>query len=309
MLNRNVLMLAAGAAIFTLDATVAVAQTRATSTKRIPISKEAPPPAPPRVDTVTVYKTDTLRTMGRVDTMRVPGPTVTTVVHDTVVQQVRMVAQKLTGMYFGLGAGPNLTFGAIRTVNQAGPVGQLQAGWQSMSFPVGVRLDGNYTEFSHTAAYAVLGDRPQAWGANLDLRVNLPIFNGFLGSSIRMTPYLLGGGSTLYYRNLRMKLDTDAGVIGGFGQQHAVIAGSESNINATTALGVTNTDWHDSWGWNYGGGLAFNAGKTALVVEARGIPFNRDSDHFELIVGRSDRLRYQLLLTEEHAPEHSSERN
>src|SRR5437764_15019409 len=61
MLNRNALLLVAGAAIFALDASAASAQAtkKPTSTKRIPLTKEAPGEvAAPRVDTVTVYRTD-----------------------------------------------------------------------------------------------------------------------------------------------------------------------------------------------------------------------------------------------------------
>src|SRR5512133_393180 len=72
MLNRYAVLLVAGAAIFTLDASAASAQdstrTRPRSTKRIPITKEAPGEVvsrTARVDTVTVYKTDTLRLQGR----------------------------------------------------------------------------------------------------------------------------------------------------------------------------------------------------------------------------------------------------
>ena len=63
MLNRYAVLLVAGAAIFALDASAAAAQdttrTRPRSTKRIPITKEAPgevstTPVAPRVDTVTV---------------------------------------------------------------------------------------------------------------------------------------------------------------------------------------------------------------------------------------------------------------
>src|SRR5512133_2513466 len=80
MLNRYAVLLFAGAAIFALDASAASAQdttrARPRSTKRIPITKEAPgevsttPAAPPRVDTVTVYKTDTLR-LTKTDTVSV----------------------------------------------------------------------------------------------------------------------------------------------------------------------------------------------------------------------------------------------
>jgi len=280
MLNRNVALLAAGAAILTLDASLAAAQAR--STKRIPITKEGQTaPAAPRVDTVTVtsYKTDTLRLPGRTDTLRVAGPT--TIVHDTVTQTVQMTARRVGGVYLGLGAGPNLPFGAIRTVNEPGVVGQVNLGWQGLNSPLGIRLDGNWTQFAKNADYALLGDRPAMMNGNADLRLNLPIFNNFLGSSVRMTPYVIGGGSYLRYKNLRMKLDTQDGAVlnpGGYGPQHAVIAGSTSL--STNAAQVTDTDWHDSWGWNAGGGLAFHAGKKEVFVEARGVHFNRNTDRF-----------------------------
>jgi len=102
--------------------------------------------------------------------------------------------------------------------------------------------------------------------------LNLPFFNHFLGSSVIMTPYVIGGGSYLRYRELRMKLEE--GIAGGYGPQHAVIAGT----NSTTSF--TNSDWHDSWGWNLGGGLAFHAGKKEIFVESRAIHFVRDSNRY-----------------------------
>jgi hypothetical protein len=268
MFNRNALLLVAGAAIFTLDASVASAQ--ATSTRRIPITKEAPGEIAPRVDTVTVYKTDTLRTMGRVDTVRVTQTNTVTRV-DTVMQNVPMVAKHIGGVYLGLGAGPNLPFGAIRTVNEAGAMGQVNLGWQSMNMPLGVRLDGSYTQFSDNADYDFLGPKADMWAGNADLRLNLPLFNHFLGSSVLMTPYALGGGSYLRYRNLRMQLHD---VNGGYGPQHAVIAGTNSSTS------FSNSDFHDNWGWNAGGGLAFHAGKKEIFVEARAIHFNRDDARY-----------------------------
>jgi len=269
MFNRNALLFVAGAAIFTLDASVATAQAK--SQKRIPITKEAPGEvAPPRVDTVTVYRTDTLRTMGRVDTVRVTQTNTVTRV-DTVMQNVPMVAHHIGGVYLGLGAGPNLPFGAIRTVNEPGAMGQVALGWQSLNMPLGIRVDGSFTQFSDNADYASLGDKAKMWIGSADLRLNLPIFNHFLGSSVIMTPYLLGGGSYLYYNNLRMQLHDRTGGVGG---QHAVIAGTSST------QGFTNTDYHDSWGWNAGGGLAFHAGKKELFVESRAIHFNRDDARY-----------------------------
>jgi hypothetical protein len=276
MFNRNALLFVAGAAFFALDATAAAAQTRPTSSRRIPITKESPGEVTTRVDTVTVYRTDTLRMEGRVDTLRLTGPTVT--VHDTVTQQVAMTARHIGGMYLGLGAGPALPFGSIRTVNEPGAMGQVNLGWQGLNNPLGIRFDGAFTQYAHNADYAILGDRPKVWNVNGDLRLNLPFFNHTLGSSVLFTPYLLGGGSWMYYNNLRVKLDSDNGSAttqGGFGPQHVVIAGA---TNATTLPGEENTSYESSWGWNAGGGFAFHAGKKEMFVEARWVHFTPNND-------------------------------
>lgn len=266
MFNRTALMVLAGAAIFALDASAASAQakTKPTSQKRIPITKEAPGEVITRVDTVTVtkYTTDTLRLPGRTDTLRLTN----TVTHvDTVIQQI--MPHFTGGMYFGIGAGSALPYGAIRTVNEPGPVGQIQVGWQGLNNVFGLRADGNLTRYAHNADYAVLGDRPLMWNLNADVRANLPIFTHTLGSSVLVTPYLIGGGSYLRYNNLRMKLDTDAGVVGGFGPQHAVIAGDDNSV------ALTDDSYHGNWGYNIGGGLGFHAGRKELFVEMRGVRF------------------------------------
>jgi len=286
MFNRNALLLVAGAAFFAFDASSASAQAKKpTSSKRIPIQKEAPGEVvTPRVDTVTVYRTDTLRMQGRVDTLRMTGPTVT--VHDTVVQNVPMVARHYGGMYLGLGAGPALPYGSIRTVNEPGAMGQINLGWQGLNNPLGIRLDGAFTQYADNADYDFLGPKPEVWNGNADLRLNLPFFNNFLGSSVRFTPYLIGGGSYLRYRELRVKLDNDNGNLAnnaGFGPQHAVIAGSTGTTTTTTGTtvnvaNITNSDFHSSWGWNAGVGLGFHAGKKEAFVEARWITFTPDNN-------------------------------
>jgi len=270
MLKRNGLMFLAGAAFFALDAAAASAQAKPpTSQKRIPITKEAPgevvPPAPPRVDTVTVFKTDTMRLQGKTDTVKLTN-TVTRV--DTVTQAVPMIPRHIGGMYFGAAAGGALPFGAIRTVNEPGALGQLQGGWQGLNNPLGFRVDASLTQYAHSAEYAVLGDRPKVWNVNADLKLNLPIFTHTLGSSVIFTPYVIGGGSMLRYNNLRMKLDANSG---GFGPQHAVIA-SGDNGGATT-----DTDYHSDFGWNAGGGLSFHAGRKEMFIEARAVHFTHGS--------------------------------
>lgn len=283
MFKRYALLLVAGAAL-ALDATSVAAQTTkkkrttrrrtATSTQRIPISKEAP--AAPRVDTVTVYRTDTLRMEGRVDTLRLTGPTVT--VHDTVIQQVQMMPRHLGGMYFGLGAGPALPFGSIRTVNQPGAMGQVNVGWQPLNGIFGVRLDGALTQYADAADYDVLGPKPKVWNMNGDVRLDLPIFNHTLGSMVLFKPYLIGGGSWLYYNNLRVKLDSDNGspaTQGGYGPQHAIIAGAPGNgiPGCSTIDQCSNSSYESSWGYNIGGGLSFHSGKKELFAEARWVHF------------------------------------
>lgn len=289
MLNRNGLMFLAGAAIFALDASAASAQakTKPTSQKRIPITKESPGEvATPRVDTVsvTVYKTDTLR-MTRTDTLRLTNTVTRT---DTVIQSIQIPPHFIGGMYFGVGAGAGLPYGAIRTVNEPGPVGQIQVGWQGLNNVFGLRADGNLTRYAHNADYAVLGDRPMMFNLNADLRMNLPIFTHTLGSSVIVSPYLLGGGSYMRYNNLRMKLDTEDGTVavGGFGPQHAVIAGHDNSGSVTS----TDDSYHNDLGWNVGGGLGFHAGRKEIFVEMRGVRFHHggqftSSWHVPLIFG------------------------
>jgi hypothetical protein len=287
MLNRNGLMFLAGAAIFALDASAASAQAKTkppTSQKRIPITKESPGEVAPRVDTVsvTVYRTDTLR-MTRTDTLRLTNTVTRT---DTVIQSIQIPPHFIGGMYFGIGAGSALPYGSIRTVNEPGPVGQIQVGWQGLNNVFGLRADGNLTRYAHNADYAVLGDRPMMMNLNADIRANLPIFTHTLGSSVIVTPYLIGGGSWLRYNNLRMKLDTDAGVAGGFGPQHAVIASSENG----GTLATPDDSYHSDFGFNVGGGLGFHAGRKELFVEMRGVRFNHGSQfesawHVPLVFG------------------------
>ena len=268
MFNRNALLLVAGAAMV-VSASSASAQARPTSTKRIPVSKESPGEvAPPRVDTITVYKTDTLRLQGRTDTLRLTGATVT--VHDTVVQSVPMQIRHVGGVYLGLGGGVGMPYGSIRTVNEPGELGQIELGWQPYNSLLGLRIDGTWNRYARNPDYSALGtgrniDRPTMWTGNAGARFTLPFFNATLGSNVRMRPYLIGGGTALHYSDLRMKLDNDNGkpaTQGGFGNRHAVFA---TDANNTTATGSST-----SFGFYAGGGLGFHASRKEVFVESRG---------------------------------------
>jgi len=282
MFNRNALLLVAGAAMV-VSASSASAQAR--STRRIPVSKEAPGEVvTPRVDTVTVYKTDTLRLQGRVDTLRLTGATVT--VHDTTIVNVPMQIRHIGGMYFGIGGGVALPYGAIRTVNQPGELGQVELGYQGLNSILGFRLDGTWNRYARNPDYVNLGitgekvGRPMMWTGNAGVRLDIPFLSSTLGSSVRVRPYLIGGGSMIHYSDLRMKFDADNGSTttqGGFGGQHAIFA---TDVNNTTTTG-SETDW----GFYGGGGLGFHAGKKEVFVESRAILFQHDnSDRFHKAV-------------------------
>ena len=275
MHNRLAFKFVAGAAIVSLVASAASAQdssrVKTRSSRRIPITKEAPGEVVSRVDTVTVYRTDTLSLPGRVDTVA----TTTTVTRvDTVVQTIVVPPRRVGGMYFGLAGGGALPYGAIRSVNQAGWLGQAQLGWQPLYGVLGFRGDLSLTQYAHTSDYAYLGDRPMMWNANLDAKLGLPFFNHTLGSSVLFSPYLIGGGSYIAYKNLRMKLDTDNGVGGGLPPMNAVIA---SGDNASCSTPDCDTSYHSRWGWNAGGGLSFHAGRKEMFVEARAVHFTNGS--------------------------------
>ena len=263
MLNRKALLLFAGAAMFALDVSAASAQDttttrRARSQRRIPVSKEssgevAPTPTV-RVDTVTVYKTDTLQLQGRVDTV-----TNTVTRTDTVVQNVPMIPRQIGGLYFGIAGGTNLPEGGLRTVNNVGGTGQLQLGWQGVNSPLGIRGDVQYTQFAESAPWASLGAKPDVFNGNLDLKLQIPIAQHMFGTSVSFSPYLIGGGSYIRYRNLRMQLQE----------------GTLNTNGTNAALAGFDSGWHDDWGWNAGGGLAWHMGRHEVFIESRLIQFNR----------------------------------
>ena len=264
MLNRNALLLVAGAAFFALDASAASAQDSTTSKprtrseRRIPVSKESHGEvATPRVDTVTVFRTDTLRMAPRVDTVTVTN-TVTRV--DTVVQTVPVITHPVSGFYFGAAGGTNFPASGLNTVNTAGGTAQLQVGYRKLQQYWGVQLDGQYTQYGRANGLAFLGGRPDLWNINLDGRVDVPWVNRLFGNNTWFTPYIIGGASWVDFNNLRQKLDNE------------ITASDGTEINAVVSDGGSH------WGWNAGGGLAWHMGRTEMYIESRVVSFNRGSN-------------------------------
>ena len=131
-------VLSAAAALSALGAITLGAQdttrTGPRSTKTIPIRKEAAGElAKPIHDTVTVYRTDTLR---------LTTPPIT--VHDTVTVTVfpKPTPPNIPdGFYAGVAGGGSLPYGAAWIPNSAGWTMQGQLGWQGAKQLLGARID------------------------------------------------------------------------------------------------------------------------------------------------------------------------
>jgi hypothetical protein len=247
--------LAGAAAMVAFGASVAIAQNPPTSTRRIPISKEAPGEvAVTRVDTVTIYKTDTLRLSGRVDTLRLTGETIVRV--DTVMSQPMMRPVRLPyGLYFGLGGGVSGPNGALYNPNSAGPAAQAQLGWQGKW--LGLRGDVNYTKPGEDSQWSMMQADPEILNWSADAKLNLPLFQNMFGSTHRFGIYGVGGYTHTMYKNLPIR---------------------QEGVNADNTLIIQpgTNKWSRVNGWNAGGGVSLGFGRTELFLESRVLAFDTD---------------------------------
>ena len=182
MLNRYAVLLVAGAAIFALDASAASAQdttrTRPRSTKRIPITKEASgevstTPVVARVDTVTVYKTDTLRLQGRVDTVNVTKTETITRVDTVLKPAIPEILRQIGGFYIGLAAGSSLPAANFNDSDHPGWRIEVPVGIDPIGSPLGVRFNFGYSRYEpHTYAEQFL-DNAQLMNVDGDLKLRL----------------------------------------------------------------------------------------------------------------------------------------
>lgn len=233
------------AAALSLEATAASAQAR--STKRIPVTKEAPGEVvAPRVDTVTVtvYRTDTLRVAGpmRVDTVR----TTVTRYDTTHIETFPAGLNRVGGMYFGLGVGETNAHGSIEIGQSAGMTAQAQLGWQGASAPIGIRFDANYARFGEERTTAGFGAHPDVLNVSGDLKLGLNFLNAIFNYP-RFGFYAVGGPTYTRYKELR------------------ITTGPE----ATETVMATDGAWHDKFGFNVGGGAGIGWGRTELFIESR----------------------------------------
>lgn len=243
------------ASLVALSASLLAAQTRPTSTRRIPISKEATGEVV-RIDTVTVYKTDTLRvteqTPGRIDTVR------NTVIRIDTVAPIAQPARLPGGMYFGVAGGVTAPNGALHNTNTAGPSFQGQVGWQSMKGLFGVRGDVNYAQPSEDARFAALQGNPRILNYSADAKLQLPFFNDVMGANHRFALYGVGGYTHTMYKSLPIRLQ---------GQ----------TANGSMIVEAGSEDWQHGNGWNAGGGASLGWGRTELFLESRVLSFKPDN--------------------------------
>jgi hypothetical protein len=257
MLNRSALLLVAGAAIFALDASAVSGQDttrtrRPVSTRRIPVAKEQPGEVTVRVDTVTMYRTDTLRLPGHVDTV----VTTRTVTHvDTVTQMIPIKVPQISGFYAGLALGSSMPAANFNNANHPGWRIEVPVGFDFTGTPWGIRVGGGYANYSPHSWVSGLLDNAQMW--NIDGNVKLRIASATPGM-MRLQLYGLAGFSYNWYKNI---LEDDDGLL----------SVGDSARKLTLPLPV-DTDWHSGWGWQTGAGLEVGRSHANLFAEVR---FNR----------------------------------
>jgi hypothetical protein len=269
-------MLVAGAAIFALDASAASAQdttrARPRSTTRIPVTKEAPGEVVARVDSVMVYRTDTLRLPGRVDTVTTTLTNTITRV-DTVSIPLPPILQ-IGGFYFGVGGGSSLPAANFNDSDHPGWRVEGMLGVDPLGSPFGVRLTGGYSRYEpHSYVENVLGNA-QVMSFALDGKVRLVKIQPF---SKRVQVYGIAGGTWNRFKDV---LENNKGFLS---------VGDSRGGNQVLPL-VIDHDWHNGWGYNLGGGAEMGWGRTNLFIESRFARFNGENSKISsvpLVIGLS----------------------
>jgi hypothetical protein len=276
MLNRKAVKLVAGAAIFALGASVASAQdttrTRPTSTKRIPVTKEShgEVAATVRVDTVTVYRTDTLQSPPRVDTVRTTN---TVTKFDTVTKMIPMQLRNIGGFYWGVGVGSSLPAANFNDSDHPGWRVEVPFGIDPAGNPLGLRLNAGYGRYSPHDWVSGLLDNAQMFTGDADLK--LRILSG-TPAGLHIQLYGIGGAS---YNRFKDILETKDGIY------------SIGDVGGTSSLpSSADHSWHNGWGYNAGAGVNIGHGISNFFVESRYERFNGENSmisHVPIVIGMS----------------------
>jgi hypothetical protein len=221
------------------DAQKTTTKRRATSTKRIPVRKDVPAPAPARTDTVTITRVDTV-TVRRVDTV-----TTTVTRYDTVTRMVYPPLQRLPGFFLGLGAGANIPMNNIRQVFKDSYAGQLQVGYFPMNSPLGIRADGTIGKISARETDCRGCASPTVWTVGGDVLLRMPLDRT---SKLNPVLYVFGGGGWAHFGQVTVP-------------QQIVNTGGNPNKQ------IDLTGGHAYW--DVGPGVDFSVGALHLYAEGR----------------------------------------
>jgi hypothetical protein len=210
-----------------------------------------------KVDTVRIRDTVTVAgpTVYKTDTLRLTGPTVTRF-DTTIVETMPGFLNVGNGLYFGLGAGSYYPSSALSLGQIPGYAFQANLGIDPAGSPLGFRVTAQLARPDESQPFGAGRARPSIWNGTADLKLRLPVFRNTAVPMLGL--YAVAGGA--YVR-----------------AQDVVYSTEEIDDNTPNPAGPTILEkgWHDSWGYNAGGGLTLNMGhKRQLFFEARWINYN-----------------------------------
>jgi len=273
----NATLFVLGAAL-SLDAASATAQGtgKATSTKRIPVTKEAPGEVvAPRVDTVTIYRTDTLRMRGRVDTV-----TRTVTRYDTVrvvetVAAAPVIMKGTGGWYLGVAGGASMPAANWNDASHTGWRIEVPFGIDPVGSPLGLRFNLGYGSYEPHSYLSNTVGNASLMNADADLKLRI---GGFSPFSHRFEFYGVGGGSYNRFKDI-VEINPVTNVY------------SIGEADGAPGAVPTNPDhsWESAWGYNVGGGVQFGWGAANLFAETRYSRFKHRSNlaHVPVMIGFS----------------------
>lgn len=252
----------------------------ATSSTRIPVSKEpAPAPAPEPTPAPTPVAPTPEPPPVRTDTVVTVMPTPVDTATPAPAPAPLRVKHYGNGFYLGLGGGAGVPTQALREGYDPGVAFVAPIGWDSPNGPLGFRVNLGYTRLAArndfrstglttgtvngtTTISQVATTDPQIWSAMADLKLRMP-FLGHFGGNSGSGLYLIGGGGLNHFRNYDRSIER---------------TNPEFNTDFTTI--------HESYtkaAWNAGGGISIGVHNTAVFLESRYVSLITDNNHASFI--------------------------
>ena len=147
------------------------------------------------------------------------------------------------GLYFQAAAGPTIPRGNFNEFFQRGYDITGSIGYHPMVSPIGVRFDVAYDRFNARSG-TTGSSNPTIWSGLGELTVRIP-------KMWAVSPYLIGGGGVSRFSNY-----------GG-------TTGFVNSISGATGAALDNNSTMTKGQWNAGGGIGFGLGNLKLFVESR----------------------------------------